>query len=241
MSLSGLFSGGGSTRPVYLTDHIFIIRALILRNIRLKYFRRPAGFFLEFLQPTLVCILHYFIFGLINKAMPPGVSLEQFIWGSFPIWFIFSHIYFVLEKARPSARPPFPGVTAMHMRLAICAWPVIANATFCFVSVFLMNVFGDHVPIPDVPLTALIMMITAMIAFGFGLTCEGITRVVPIIGPIIHFLPWLVFLTCGIYFSIVSLPPEMEFIGSYNPILNLIEYERHAFNPGYPVFLVTLS
>jgi ABC-type polysaccharide/polyol phosphate export permease len=235
-------SGKRAIRAIWstrLVDHVLIIRAMLLHNLRIKYLNRPAGFLAEFLRPAFVCVLHYFTFWAVNKKMPPGVSLEQFIWGAFLVWFTFSQIYFVLERSHSARVPRFPGVSRMHMRLAICVWSVISNATFTYVSVLLI-IFRDNITFPDVPLTALILLITVTLAFGSALLSEAICRVVPFLEVVFHLFPWLIFLSSGIYFSIVYVPQKLAVVDIYNPVLHLVEYERYAFNPGYPIGLVSL-
>jgi capsular polysaccharide transport system permease protein len=195
----------------------------------------------EFLRPAIACVVHYFVFWALNKLMPPGVSLEQFIWAAFVVWFTLIQTYQGLQQPNRTNAPPFPGVSRMHMRLAICAWAVLANATFCYVSVFIMMIFGDNIGIPNIPLTALILLIAAAMGFGIGLLVEAICRVVPLLDPVFHLMPYIMFISAGIYFSTATEPPVMAAIFVYSPILHLIEYERYAFNPGYPVGFVSLT
>jgi capsular polysaccharide transport system permease protein len=227
-----------SGRSISIVDHIFIVRALVLRDLRLKYMSRPMGFFLEFLRPTLVDGLHLLVFSVMGRPMAANIPLEQFIWAGFMIWFIFSTIANGLLA--PRTRPPLPNVSAMHMRLATATWPIIFFTFYTYFSVALMMLFGDNIQFPDVPLTALVVLITASLAFGWGLAIEGLERMVPLIQPLVHFIPWLLYLTAGIYFSLPEVPPEIAAFDLINPVLHLLEYERHAFDPGYPVSEVSL-
>jgi ABC-type polysaccharide/polyol phosphate export permease len=199
------------------------------------------GLLAEFVRPAAICILHYFTFWAVNKKMPSGVSLEQFIWAAFLVWFTFSQIYFTLEKTHSGGTLRFPGVSAMHLRLAICAWSVSANAVFTYVSVLLMMVFGDNIALPDVPLTAYILLLTAMLGLGLGLFSEAVCRVVPFLEIFFHLFPWMIFLSSGIYFSIMNVPRQLAVVDLYNPVLHLVEYERYAFDAGYPIALVSWS
>jgi len=233
-----------ATRPGILSsliDHLFIIRALVLRNVRVKTRRSPIGLALEFFLPTLSCVAHYVIFWATKKQMPPGTSLEQFIWAAFAVWLTFSHIYHTLEKQVISKAPPIPGITTMHVRLAHCVWNVTSKALFLYVSVGLMMLFGDDIRLPNIPLTALILMLAAILGFGLGLTIDGICRIVPAFEPVFHVLSYVLFITTGIYFSAVNMPAVFTKIFLYNPLLHLVEYERHAFNAGYPINFVSLS
>ena len=227
-------------RPTLLVDHILIIRTLLLRLLRLKYMKRPAGFIMEFFRPTIICVLHYYTFTLIDKATAPGIAMEEFVWGGFVVWFVFSHICVGLGHHLPS-RFPFPGVSAMHLRLAMATWSLLSNMAFLYISVIIMIIFGDDVRFPSILVTTFVLLTAATMAFGWGILAEALCRAAPILEPIFHFLPWLVFLTSGVYFSFESVPLEMAEIDIYNPLLHLIEYERSAFDPGYPVKLLSLS
>ena len=243
MSLSdgSALGRSASTESLSLIDHIFIIRTLLLRDLRLKYLSHPAGIFLEFLRPTLVCGLHYFVFWATGRVFAASIPLEQFIWGGFMIWFIFSTVTAMLHSGRVSMKLPFPGVSAMHVRIAVCIWPVIIFTCFTYISVALMKIFGDNIDFPNIPLSAVLILLTAAIGFGWGLLIEGLGRMVPLIEPVTHFIPWLLFLSSGIYFSTANLPPQILIVDLYNPMLHLLEFERYAFDPGYPVFLVNLT
>jgi capsular polysaccharide transport system permease protein len=240
MAFASLSRGAKPGSPTYLVDHLFIIRALTLRNVRAKFIRSPLGFFMEFFAPALSCAAHYLIFWAGNKAMPPGTSLEQFIWAAFAVWLTFSNIYHTVERQVASKAPPIPGVTSMHVRMSHVAWNLISKTLFLYGSVALMKLFGDNVNFPDVPLTALILGIATVMGVGLGLSIDGICRVAPIFEPIFHILSYVLFITTGIYFSASQMPVSFATVFLYNPLLHLVEYERYAFNSGYPINVVSL-
>ena len=57
---------------------------------------------------------------------------------------------------------------------------------------------------------------------------------------IVKLMMWAIFVTSGQYISITSVRRTFAEILWFNPLLHLVEYERHAFDPGYPIALVTL-
>jgi ABC-type polysaccharide/polyol phosphate export permease len=180
------------------------------------------------------------VFFWTNKPMPAGIQVEQYVWAAFTVWFTFAQIMGSISASRGGSPIPFPGVSAMHMRLAICAWPVMINIIFTFGSVFLMILFGDNIPVPNIPLTAFILVVTATFALGLGLCFGAMGRAVPLIDPFLHMLPYFLFLGSGIYYSITNIPLAMANIFIWSPLLHLVEFERHAFDPGYPIGLVNL-
>jgi len=231
---------GYSRRPTDLTDHILIIRALILRTLRLKYRGRPAGFMMEFLRPTVMNVMHYFIFAALGKPMPANIPVEEFVWAGFAVWLTFTGIWGAIKTSKSTPTVPFPGVSAMHVRLAICAWPIIINVLFLYGSFFIMRLFGDNVSYPNMLMLGLILMITAMLALGFGLVVGALCRIAPVVEPFLHILPWFLLLGSGVYGSITTSPPFLQDVLVWSPPMHLTEYARYAVDPGYPVMLVNL-
>jgi hypothetical protein len=50
---------------------------------------------------------------------------------------------------------------------------------------------------------------------------------------------WAVFPTYGIYFTFSRASPLLAVFGVCNPLVPLVEYERNAFDAGYPINLVS--
>jgi ABC-type polysaccharide/polyol phosphate export permease len=172
--------------------------------------------------------------------MPGMIPVESFVWAAFTVWFTFGGIWQPVKSTRTMPPVPYPGVSAMHHRIALAVWPLVLNATFCYVSVALMIIFGDNVSLPNIPLTALILVITAALSLGLGLVIGALCQAVPLIEPVAHILPYIMLLGSGLYFSITDIPRFMQEIMIWSPVLHLVEYERHAFDSGYPIGLVSL-
>lgn len=242
MSLDRLLESGlGRKGSISLVDHVQLIRAILLRNIRLKNLKQPSGFLAEFLRPSVICVAHYFVFWAIGKQMPAGIAIEQFVWAAFTVWLTFNQIYTGLQLPLWAKAPPIPGATTMHARVALAVWATMSNITFCYISIFLMILFGDDIAIPNLPLTVVILLLAATLGFGLGLFVEAVCRQIPALYPIFHLLPYFLFITTGVYYSVATTPPAITPIFLYAPLLHLIEYERYAFESGYPTALVSLS
>lgn len=229
-----------SARPVYLIDHLLIIRALILRTLKVKYKGRPFGVLAEFLRPTVINISHYYIFAALGKPMPGGIPVEEFVWGGFTVWLSFVGIWAPIKASKSTPVVPFPGVLAVHTRIAICIWPVLVNVLFLYISFSVLKLFGDQVSYPNMLLMGLVLLITVGLAAGMGLVLGAVCRIAPMIEPFLHILPWFLLMGSGIYGSITTSPQFLQRILVWSPPMHLTEYARHAFDPGYPVVLVNL-
>jgi capsular polysaccharide transport system permease protein len=236
------FTGSLSPPRVGLIDHLFILRALILRDLRLKH-NHGIGFLIEFLRPVIVIVAHYYFFLVIKKPMPGNVPLEIYCISGFSVWYAFYYTCYaaMTSETRLTGAILIAGVTPMHFRLAKSAWALLFYLSFCFLCVVPLKLYGDDVSFPDVPLTVLVFLLAGAMGFGFGVLLEGLSRVWPVTKSLKNIFLWALFITCGIYFSISqTLQPILAEIFWYNPILHLVEYQRHAFDRGYPIVMVTL-
>ena len=49
------------------------------------------------------------------------------------------------------------------------------------------------------------------------------------------------FISSGVYDSLLTIPVPVAKYIQYNPLIDLAEYQRHAYYAGYPIFMVTLT
>jgi capsular polysaccharide transport system permease protein len=232
----------GASSRLGLIDHLFILRALILRDLRLKH-NHGLGFLVDYLRPIAVIVAHYYFFLVIRKPMPGNVPLEIYCIGGFSVWYAFYYTCYAAlaaEKTRMVGALLISGVTPMHLRLAKSAWPLLFYLSFCIFCVIALDLYGDDVGLPNIPLTVLVFLLAGAMGFGLGLLLEALSRFLPIVKSLKFILLWALFITCGIYFSISQIQPILAEIFWYNPLLHLVEYERQALYPGYPTVLVTL-
>ena len=223
-------------------DHLSIIRALILRNLRLKYRDNGLGFLLEFLRPTAVVVAHYYFFLVIKKHMPGDIPIAIFVIAGFPVWFAFNA---TAQGAMNGPNSPgratlLPGVTTLHLQLARAIWAWWIQLVFCLGACLPLNLYGAQLPLPNVEMTLLIFVLSGAMGFGFGMLAEQMGEVWPVAKTVEKLSGWALFITSGMYFSIATTQRDLARILLFNPLLHLVEFERHAFDPGYPVGLVNL-
>lgn len=226
-----------------LLDHLFILRALILRYLRLKYRDNHFGVMMEFFRITVVVVCHYFAFWVRNKRMPADIPIEAFVINSFAVWYALKDAWKAADGGwrLPQGQALLPGVTPMHMRLARAGWGCLKALTFCLAAPVLLDLFGDRLDFPNVPLTVVIFLIATAIGFGCGMIVEGLSHLWPASHMVSHVVLWVLYMTGGHYTSIVYLSWVIERVFWFNPLLQLTEYQRNAAFPGYPIGLVGLS
>lgn len=224
-------------------DDLRILRALMLRNLQVRYGGNPLGLPLEVLRPIAVVLAHWALFALLHKPMPGEIPIPIFVLAGFSVWFAFNYSATgAANGARfPAGATLLPGVTAMHLRLARAAWPLLVNLVFCIAAVLPLRLLGITLPLPALPQTGLIFAIAGTLGVGFGLLAERLGAISPFARPIEKLITWALFVTAGLYFVVYRTLPALAAVLLWNPLLHLVEYERQAFDPGYPLALVNLG
>ncbi len=232
-----------SRRGPGFVDHLLIVRALILRDLRLRHRDNNLGILVELVRPAVVVFVHYWLFYVIHKPMPGQIPIEVYVLAGFSVWFAFNGSWLGAASGGkwPAGATSLPGVTELHLRVAKAAWPLLLNLTFCFLALIPLKFFDRDLPLANVPETSLIFAIAGLSGFGLGLMLDRLGRRLVLVKTIEKLLTWGLFVTSGLYFSIETTPPIVASWFWYNPLLHLVEYERHAFDPGYPVALLDLS
>jgi len=126
------------------------------------------------------------------------------------------------------------------MRVAKAAWGLLLNLVFCLVAVIPLSLVDRGLPLASVPETCAVFAIAGLSGFGLGLILERLGRLFSFLKTVEKLLTWAIFVTSGLYFSVETTPPQVAYYFLWNPMLHLVEYERNAFDPGYPVALLDL-
>jgi ABC-type polysaccharide/polyol phosphate export permease len=190
----------------------------------------------------VICTAHYYYFSLMQRDVP-GNQYAIFTIGGFSVWFTFLAAYHgAFDGAKyPAGSHNIPGISRMHLRVAGALWAFVLYLFFANAVVPPLQIIGQPVKFPAVGLSLLDYGLAASLGFGYGLVCAAICQVVPALKPVVKILEWAVFITSGVYDSLLTIPIPVAKIIQYNPLIDLAEYQRHAYYPGYPIYMVTLT
>jgi ABC-type polysaccharide/polyol phosphate export permease len=224
-----------------LVDQILVIRALILRHLRLKYQDTRIGFWMEFLRPIIVILVHDYVFIALGRYMPGKIPDELFLIGGFTTWFAFSHSAIGTIYSRGAATAALiPNVTVMHFRIASIVWEWVAMLFLGFVGVALTKAIGRDISLPNIPKMAFVLAVACLFGFGYRLVFDALSHSWPIFKGIRKIILWLMFLTGGVYFSAVDVERPLAPFAFYDPLLNYIESMRSALYAGYPTAEISM-
>jgi ABC-type polysaccharide/polyol phosphate export permease len=227
-------------------DHLFIIRSLILRELATRHQRvGKVGFLVEFIMPTVVILLHYYVFLALSRYMPAGIPVELFVLGGFPIWFTVRNTASKITRRGEGGTGVIflPGISQVHFLLAGAIWECAAMIFMLYAGLAVAELLGCDEPIPNILVSMPLFAVAATIGTGARLVFEAISSIWPLFKGIKKVLLFATFLTSGIYYSGKSTSTQdlLTEISWYNPLIHLISYERRALWPGYPISQVSLA
>ena len=225
-----------------LADHVMILHALVLRDLRAHHRGNALGVLVELVRPAVVVFVHYWLFLWLEKPMPGRIPIEVYVLAGFSVWFAFQATWAGASTGGrwPAGATAWPGVTDLHLRLAKAGWGLMLNLAFCLLALAPLAVIGIEDPAPSVPETCLVFAMAGGSGFGFGLILEGFGRRLAFVKTVEKLATWALFVTSGLYFSLATTPAIVARWYWYNPLLHLIEHQRHAFDAGYPVAMLDL-
>ena len=225
--------------PVTSFEQMLLMRALILRQLRLHYRETRFGFLLEYVRPTVVMGLHFLLFEALKKPMPAKIPVELFIIGSFATWFAAVHVMRSTSHA-PKDAAGIPGVSELHIALSRMAWEFMSMLSYSILCVVVLKLCGRPEPLPNLPKLTLYFALATLLGLGIGLVLQSLARVFASIETVNKNLFWILYVTSGHYFSVSAGRHGLADLVLWNPLLHISELTRQALYPGYPTALVSV-
>ncbi len=212
-----------------------IIYALMMRDIRTRYFGNSWGFLIAILWPLSHIFLLVIINSVAGRAAPFGES--NALWyatGVLPFMvFNYSSRFISMGPMMNKALTVYP-VVKMNDLLISRAIIEMLNAVCIIVATMIILVFFGVNPIPiDMPQAFMALGANLLLGVGFGVVNAIITCAIPgwITGyALFSIIMWL---ASGVIFVPDSLPEQFRYYLSFNPSLQGVEWMRSAYYEGY--------
>ena len=196
-----------------------VLTALMLRDIKTRFFGSSYGFILSILWP---------------RAAPYGDSaVLWFATGTVPyIAFNYSSRFIMLGIILNKALLSFPVVKVFDILLARAILEVLSAAcVILLMAVILTFMDVDFVP-NDLTQACLALATALMLGFGFGILNAIIAAAIP--GWITGFALFqiVMWIASGVAFNVDGMPEMARYWLSFNPIFQCVEWMRSAYYDG---------
>ena len=209
-----------------------VLYALILRETKTRYGEHKMGFVWAFIEPMVMILVMYLIFGAMRSMATGGIPIATFIIAGFVP---FSMLRDTMSQTQGAIQQNttllgFPQVTTFDL--------IIARALLelaVLLSVFALLMLGAHLLGVDArcenPLGVLAAcLLLWILGLGLGFIFASVSPIVPSTRQITtQLLGRPLFLGSGLFYSIESLPEGVRDVLLYNPVLHLVELSRSEY------------
>ncbi|KRD63445.1 ABC transporter permease [Ensifer sp. Root278] len=212
-----------------------VMHAVILRDIRSRYFNHGLGFLVAPLFPVAHVGILLAIYSFTGRSATFGDDMMLFFaTGLMPVLTLtyvsrFMSSSIVANKSMLS----FPAVHLMDIVLARSLLEFVAIVISVIILVIILLSLGTN-PFPYRPEQALMCMaVTAMLAVGVGIIISVISAMVPTMSMIYALFTVLIYLSSGGPIYLDTYPEEVVYMLSFNPAFQCVSWMRQAYYQGY--------
>ncbi|MEO0635846.1 MAG: ABC transporter permease [Pseudomonadota bacterium] len=219
-----------------LREMINVMGAVILRDIRSRYFNHGLGFLLVPMWPFVHMTVLMVIYAAMGRGTPYGDdSFVFFATGLLPtLMYLYTSRFMATSMLENKPMLSFPIVRLLDIVLARAFLEILAALMSCLlVFVALLALGSDPYPY-DAFEAVMAFVVTAIFAVGSGLLVSCIVLRMPMFSLIWAFICIMFYLASGAIFLTADLPQEVGRIAALNPLMHSVDWMRSAFYPGYP-------
>ncbi|MGE6743751.1 ABC transporter permease [Allorhizobium pseudoryzae] len=212
-----------------------VMKAVILRDMRTRFFNHGLGFLIVSLWPLGHMMIILMIFSVTGRRTPFGDSLVVFFATGLIPTLAFMYVSRFMSLSLLLNRPmlAFPVVTVVDVMIARAFLEIIAAfVTLIFVLIIIDAVGDDPFPV-DFSEAIEAYISTLLLSIGVGFLAGGICMFFPFFSTIYALTMMLVYVSSGTLFVISSLPDAISTALSYNPVVHAVEWMRVAYYPTY--------
>lgn len=224
-----------STREA-LRRQLNVMHAVILRDIRSRYFNHGLGFLVVPLFPVGHALILLGIYQATGRGAIFGDDLVLFFaTGLIPV-LTFTYISRFMSTSIISNKSmlSFPAVHLLDIILARSVLEFVAIVlSIIFITVMLIALGSNPSP-RSPPDAALALASITLLSIGIGLVVSVITAIVPIFSMLYAFFTVVIYLTSGAPIYLQMFPDEVLYYCSFNPTYHAVTWMRSAYYIGYP-------
>lgn len=218
-----------------LRQKLNVTKAVILRDMRTRFFNHGLGFLLVSLWPLAHIFVLLLLYSLVGRRSPFGDSMRLFFaTGLLPcLTFVYVSRFMALSVVINRPMLAIPAVKILDIVFARAFLETIASCFTVFLTFVILLALGDR-PYPfDWTMAAFAYLSTIFLAIGVGVLAGVITALFNFFVTVYALCMIIVYAASGTLFVVSSLPLQISYFLSFNPVLHAVEWMRSAFYPTY--------
>jgi capsular polysaccharide transport system permease protein len=226
---------GGANR-LAIKRMLNVMHAVVLRDIRSRYFNHGLGFLIQPLLPVCHVLILLLIYNVTGRTAIFGDDLFLFFATGLVPALTFTYIsrFMAVSLIMNKGMLAFPAVHLLDIVLARCSLEFVGIVISIIILFIILVSIGSN-PYPMFPAEALAaIMSTVLLAIGVGIIVSVISAIFPFFAVTYSLFMVVVYLTAGGAIYLHMFPSQVVHICSYNPVFHSVEWVRSAYYLGYP-------
>ncbi len=218
-----------------LMDTANVMYAVVLRDMRTRFFNHGLGFLIVPLWPLahigILILIH-----IIGKASAPfGDSTAVFYaTGLIPtLTFIYVSRFMAFSLVMNRSMLNFPIVTMTDVVAGRAFLETIAAFTTLGIMIAILWATGQNPWPVEINSAVSCYLATLFLAYGIGTFIAMISVAAPILLTLYQLLAIALYLSSGTLFVANRLPPPIAYALSFNPLMQCVEWMRTSYYPSY--------
>lgn len=208
----------------------------MLRDMRTRYFNHGLGFIMVPLWPLVHMSVLILIHGGLSHGSPAfGDSTAIFVaTGLVPtLTFMYMSRYMGWSLWQNRAMLAFPIVTALDVMFGRAFLEMISACIMITALIFALTVLGENPAPVDINNAVEAFLATIYLAFGCGVLVGAIALFHPFLLTVWQLCIVCIYLSSGTMFVAQTLPDQLSYWLSFNPVLQCVEWMRMGFYESY--------
>jgi len=209
--------------------------AVMLRDMRTRFFDHGLGFLLVSLWPLAHMTILLVIYKFMGRQAPYGDSLNVFFATGLIPTLLFMYVSRFMSLSLILNRPmlAFPVVNVLDILAARAFLEIIAAALTLAFLIGILWSLGDN-PFPyNRDEAVLAYLAVVLLAIGMGVLAGVVVMFFKFFATVYALSMIVVYITSGTLFVASALPDALAIPLSWNPVLQAVEWMRTAYYPSY--------
>ncbi len=229
-------NGGKASINEALTRKLNVMHAVILRDIRSRYFDHGLGFLIVPLFPVGHMVILLLIYKIVDRQAIFGEDLVLFFaTGLIPVlMFTYVSRFMSVSLMANKGMLAFPAVKLLDIVLARSALELVGIVlSIFFVVLIIVSVGSSPFPRSTVDVV-LVFFFVSLLSIGVGIFVSVISAIWPFFAMFYALFTAVIYVSSGAPIYLNSFPEIVPYYCSFNPAFHAVEWMRSAYYLGYP-------
>jgi len=212
-----------------------VLFALVMREMTSRYGRNAGGYVWAVIEPAGTVLLLTLAFTVIARYPPLGSDFALF----FATGYLAFHVYLDISRAVGLAVRTnrnllqFPVITILDTIIARFLLQAVTSVTSFAVIVGAFALASDTAIGLDVGQIALALALAALLGLGVGAVNNALFALSSTYEQVFGIVNRPLFLVSGVFFIVEQLPPNLQAVAWWNPLIHVTAIMRRGFYPFY--------